>query len=191
MKTFLNFHSFYWVRGWGTPGGPCKGGSNEGGFGGAAREGKDFFDEFSTALLFFLILKKAFFVVFYAVCQKRKNWEIMRKPLLFFPGKIVSIVKLKIKISWWHFQFFFFWSNQKNFFQPRKEPTLNVCIFFTLFYSFFFLRVGVLFLFWTQALQAVLKEAFFFFYERCVFWAGGAGVKIRQKSCFLCRGFLL
>ena len=60
---------------------------------------KIFFDEFSTALLFFLILKKAFFVVFYAVCQKKEKLGNNEKTTLIFPGKIVSIMKLKIKMS--------------------------------------------------------------------------------------------
>jgi len=48
---------------------------------------KIFFDEFSTALLFFLILKKAFFVVFYAVCQKKEKLGNNEKTTLIFPGK--------------------------------------------------------------------------------------------------------
>ena len=139
MKTFLNFHSFYWVRGWGTPGGPCKGGSNRVGLEGQQGRAKIFFDEFSTALLFFLILKKAFFVVFYAVCQKKEKLGNNEKTTLIFPGK--NRLNYETKNKNFHdgtFNFFFFWSNQKNFFQPRKEPTLNVCIFFTLFYYFFF-----------------------------------------------------
>ena len=162
-------------------------------FRGAAREGKDFFlfDEFSTALLFFLILKKAFFVVFYAVCQKKEKLGNNEKTTLIFPGK--NRLNYETKNKNFHdgtFNFFFFWSNQKNFFQPRKEPTLNVCIFFTLFYSFFFAG-GCFISFLDASIASGLKRGFFFFYERCVFWAGGAGVKIRQKSCFLCRGFLL
>ena len=87
--------------------------------------------------------------------------------------------------------FFSFDQIKKTSFSREKNQLWMYVYFLLSFILFFFLRVGVLFLFWTQALQAVLKEAFFFFYERCVFWAGGAGVKIRQKSCFLCRGFLL
>jgi len=49
-------------------------------------------------------------------------------------------------------------------------------IFYSLLF-FFFLRVGVLFLFWTQALQAVLKEAFFSFMNVVYFGRVGPGSK--------------
>jgi hypothetical protein len=76
---------------WGVPkGGPCEGrGANVGGLEGQQGRAKIFFlfDEFSTALLFFLILKKAFFVVLYAVCQKKEKLGNNEKTTLIFPGK--------------------------------------------------------------------------------------------------------
>ena len=177
MKTFLNFHSFYWVRGWGTPGGPCKGGSNRVGLEGQQGRAKIFFDEFSTALLFFLILKKAFFVVFYAVCQKKEKLGNNEKTTLIFPGK--NRLNYETKNKNFHdgtFNFFFFWSNQKNFFQPRKEPTLNVCIFFTLFYSFFFAG-GCFISFLDASIASGLKRGFFSFMNVVYFGRVGPGSK--------------
>jgi len=48
---------------------------------------KIFFDEFSTALLFFLILKKAFFVVFLRSLSKKEKLGNSEKTTLIFPGK--------------------------------------------------------------------------------------------------------
>jgi len=62
------------------------------------------FDEFSTALLFFLILKKAFFVVLYAVCQKKEKLGNNEKTTLIFPGKN----RLKKNLDGTFIFFFFF-----------------------------------------------------------------------------------
>jgi len=74
------------------------------------------------------------------------------------------------------FSFFSFDQIKKISFSREKNQLLNV-YFLTLFYNFFFLRVGILFLFLTVSNASGLKRGFFFFYECCVFWAGGPGSK--------------
>ena len=119
--------------------------------------------------------------------KKRKNWEIMRKPLLFFPEKIVSIMKLKIKIFMMALSIFFSFDQIKKTSFSREKNQLWMYVYFLLsFIHFFFFRVGVLFLFWTQALQAVLKEAFFFLlWTLCILGGWGRGQNKTKKLFFM------
>ena len=136
--------------------------------------GQIFFDEFSTALIFFLILKKAFcFFVF--LSKKGDNEKTTLCLFGLLPAKVTEWLTLVLTLIHIFHSLIII---MQNFFYQRKEPTFMCILSFT-FFSFFHVlgREGV----------------FLFIY---VLWlggqAGGPGNKIWQKKVvFSCSGFLL
>ena len=117
--------------------------------------------------------------------KKRKNWEIMRKPLLFFPGKNVSIMKLKIKISWWHFQFFFLLIKSKKLLSAEKRTNFECMYIFYSLLFFFFLAGGCFISFLDASIASGLKRGFFLLWTMCILGGWGRGQNKTKKLFFM------